>query len=151
MLGAVEPKFWANFCMELGRPDLVARHADAMPQTALIDEVGRLVAGLCREDIARRFDGKDCCVSLVRDLGETLAGPHVRDRRLVRTDGAGEIQSLLPVRIDGEPPSLRAPLRETDGTGNWSVPTEREHTGEKKSSDPPDPVAARTDARRSGE
>ena len=43
-LGAIEPAFWRNFCEAVGRPEWVPRHADPLPQTALIAEVAALVA-----------------------------------------------------------------------------------------------------------
>lgn len=112
VLGAVEPKFWANFCAEAGRPDLIARHGDPMPQTDLRAEVAALLAPMTAEEVERRFGSLDCCLSVVNDLGQALASPQVSERQLVRTGGDGELQSLLPVWIDGLPPPVRAPLRE---------------------------------------
>jgi alpha-methylacyl-CoA racemase len=112
VLGAVEPKFWETFCTEAGRPDLVARHHDPMPQTGLRAEVAELLAPLTAEEVERRFSPLDCCVTVVRDLGEAVRSTQVSERALVRADDNGELQSLLPVWIDGAPPPLRGPLRE---------------------------------------
>lgn len=121
VLGAVEEKFWVNFCVEVGRPDLIARHGDAMPQTDLIAEIAELLATMTAQDIERRFGPLDCCVSVVKDLGETIGSGQVTERQLVRTDAAGEIHSLMPVWIDGMPPPMREPLREAS-RGVWTSP-----------------------------
>lgn len=112
ILGAIEPKFWAIFCTEAGRPDLIDRHDDAMPQLALKEEVASILASLTADDIERRFEPLDCCLSVIRDLGEAVSSSQVTGRQLVRTDAGGELQSLLPVWINDAPPSLRAPVDE---------------------------------------
>lgn len=133
VLGAVEPKFWANFCIEAGRPDLIARHGDAMPQTALRAEVAAILAPMTAEEVERRFGPLDCCLSVVSDLGQALASAQVTERQLVRADDGGEIQSLLPVWIDGFPPRLRAPLREELARHAVTAATTRVAAAEKHS------------------
>lgn len=45
-LGAIEPKFWRNFCEAVGRPGWAARQDEDMPQAALIADVAALFANL---------------------------------------------------------------------------------------------------------
>jgi alpha-methylacyl-CoA racemase len=123
VLGAVEPKFWANFCTEAGRPDLIERHSDAMPQNSLIAEVTEIFATMIVEEVERRFTSLDCCVSVVSDLGQSLKSKQVAERQLVRVNTEGELQSLLPVWVDGVPPALRSPLRESHSTCVFGTPT----------------------------
>ncbi|MYZ46893.1 CaiB/BaiF CoA transferase family protein [Propylenella binzhouense] len=107
VLAAVEPKFWRAFCGAAGRPDWIARHDDSFPQQALRQEVQDFFSRIDSAEAADRFGSVDCCFTLVKDLGEALAGKQVDERRLVRRGPAGDLQALLPVWINGEPPASR--------------------------------------------
>ncbi len=109
MLGSVEPKFWRSFCDAAGRGDWTDRQSEAMPQTALIADVAAWFARLTLDQALARFDGIDCCLSPVLDLGEALTSEQVTERGLVQ--GA---QALFPAKFDGETTGLRAPLFEMD-------------------------------------
>ncbi|OFW04394.1 MAG: hypothetical protein A3I61_11245 [Acidobacteria bacterium RIFCSPLOWO2_02_FULL_68_18] len=111
-LAALEGKFWHAFCAAAGRPDWVARHADPLPQRALIGEVASMFGGLTLEECERRFGPADCCFAPVRELPEAVASAHVRSRGLVHRTGDGELQPLFPAIVDGEPPRPRPPLGE---------------------------------------
>jgi alpha-methylacyl-CoA racemase len=131
VLGAVEPKFWATFCTEAGRPDLIGRHDDPMPQTDLRAEVAAILAPLAAEEVERRFGPLDCCLSVIRDLGEAVNSAQVAERQLVRADAGGEFQSLLPAWINGAPPSLRPPLCEEWTKPSVSMASDRTEAKEK--------------------
>lgn len=109
VLGAIESKFWKAFCERAGRPDWVSRQSEELPQHALRRDVAAYFAGLSIEEITTQFQGVDCCLSIVNDLGEALADPHTAERRLVRRNAAGELQALFPAWVDGIPPSPRGP------------------------------------------
>ena len=110
MLGAVETKFWRNFCLAAAREDWISRHDDAFPQDALIAELAAFFAQSTAAHIATRFDNIECCLSLVLDLGEALTSPQVQARGLVRT-APGGLQALFPATFDGETTAPRTPLR----------------------------------------
>jgi crotonobetainyl-CoA:carnitine CoA-transferase CaiB-like acyl-CoA transferase len=82
-----------------------------MPQTALITDVAGFLASLTLAECTVRFAGADCCTTPVLDIGEAVASPHHRGRRLVRTRADGALQALFPAHIDGIPPASRPPLR----------------------------------------
>lgn len=111
-VGAIEPKFWRNFCVAAGRPEWGARHAEPLPQRALARDVGEFVATLTLDECVARFAKIDCCFAPVLSLAEALESAHVRERGLVRRGEAGELQALFPARIDGEAPALRKRVRE---------------------------------------
>lgn len=114
MLGALEPKFWRNFCMAADRPDLLARQGEAIPQQMLTAEVTRLMGAMTLTEARARFGAVDCCFSIVQDLGQALGSDHVSVRQLVRTDTNGRLQALFPAWFDGEAPRLRHPLAHAD-------------------------------------
>lgn len=107
MLGAVEPKFWRNFCDAADRDDWTLRQSESMPQTALTANVAALFATMTLDQANKRFAGVDCCFSPVLDLGEALTSAQVIQRGLVK-----DAQALFPAKFDGETSGLRAPLFE---------------------------------------
>jgi crotonobetainyl-CoA:carnitine CoA-transferase CaiB-like acyl-CoA transferase len=90
-LGALEEKFWRNFCEAVGRPDLVQHHL-VIGEAA--ERVRAEVAGIfrsgSREDWTRRLSGADCCASPVLSAAEARQHPHLKERGMfVAPDGAG--------------------------------------------------------------
>ena len=125
-LAAIEPKFWRAFCAAAGRPDWLPRHGEAFPQHALTAEIAALFAGMTLAQAVARFEPADCCFAPVLDLPEALADGHVACRGLVQAAEDGLIQALFPALVDGEPPALRAPLRELgDGLALAAANAER--------------------------
>ncbi len=107
MLGAVEPKFWRTFCEAAERHDWILRQTEAVPQLTLIADVAAFFAGMTFDQANDRFDGVDCCLSPVLDLGEALTSPQIAERGLVPNG-----QALFPAKFDGETTGLRPPLLE---------------------------------------
>lgn len=133
-LGALEPKFWTNFCAAAGRPNWVARHHEPIPQDSLMAEVASHFRALSLSEARARFEPVDCCFAPVLTLEEAVESPHHAARRLVRKSPDGQFQALFPGWVDGEPPALRRPLR--DETGPISA-------GRSASSRPPNSRASR--------
>lgn len=109
-LGAIEPRFWSNFCRAAGREDWAPRHADPLPQSGLIAEVAAFLASLTREEAVARFALVQCCFSPVLDLAAATRTPQAQARQLVVTGRDGILQALFPVHVDGKPPSPRRPF-----------------------------------------
>ena len=113
-LGAIEPQFWQAFCEGAGRPDWRGRHAEPLPQTALIAELSAFFATLSRAECEARFAGVDCCLNIVHDLREAVDSAYVRSRRLVRLNPDMAIyEAAFPVCVDGLRPDLRLSLRDS--------------------------------------
>lgn len=90
----IEPKFWANFCAAVARPDWVARHADPTIRA----ELTALFASKTAAEWDALLTPAECCFSLVTPPERLSDNPHVRTR-----DVAG-------VGADGVP-YLRSPVR----------------------------------------
>jgi alpha-methylacyl-CoA racemase len=123
-LGALEPKFWAEFCRGVGREDLL-EHAYEAPGSSAHRAVEEVFASRMREEW-REFASKyDCCLEPVLDLDEALDSELVEHRRMVvelEQPGAEE-----PVRLLGAPFKLtRTPADPTRAPG----PALGEHTAE---------------------
>ncbi|UTP38286.1 CoA transferase [Phenylobacterium sp. LH3H17] len=114
VVGAVEPKFWARFCLAAGRPDWVARQSDPMPQTDLRAELGSYFGAKTLSELLANFEAIDCCVSPILDLQEAVASEHHRTRGLLKVGEEG-LQALFPVLVDEIAPSPRPSFQEADG------------------------------------
>lgn len=95
----IEPKFWETFCDILGLPaDL---RDDARDPAATIRAITATIAAHDAAHWAARFDGRDCCCSIVLDLREAMASPHFRARGIFdrrQTGPAGTLPALpLPL------------------------------------------------------
>jgi alpha-methylacyl-CoA racemase len=110
-LGAMEQKFWRAFCEAAERPEWIVRQSEPTPQKDLIPEVAAYFASLTLAECVARFEGVDCCISPVLDLGEAIDAPHVRHRGLVRRDARGDVQALFPAVVGGSAPCIREKLR----------------------------------------
>ncbi len=104
-VGAVEEKFWANFCAVVGRPDLVSRQFDESAR----EDVATLLRTRTRAEWVADLETAEACVAPVLDLGEALAHPMAQARSMIRDaplDASGTTTALTlgaPIRIDGRP------------------------------------------------
>jgi len=113
-LGALEMKFWQNWCEAVGRPDLVSQgHAQgkaAVPARAAIAEV---IAGKTQAEWVAQFATVDACFTPVLTLDEALVSEHAKARGMVRPVEHPELgahwQFASPWRFNGEapPPAAR--------------------------------------------
>ncbi len=113
-LGALEAKFWANFCRALGREDWIARHWEALPQTELIAELAEAIAARPLAAWQARLAGVDCCYQAVLEPAEVPEDPQIRTRGLLRAYSGPKprVEVAFPALFDGTPPAPRAPLEE---------------------------------------
>jgi crotonobetainyl-CoA:carnitine CoA-transferase CaiB-like acyl-CoA transferase len=123
-LGALEPKFWAEFCRGVGREDLL-EHALDPPGSEAHRTVTEIFASRTREQWRGFASEHDCCLEPVLDLDEALASDLVAERELIvdlAQPGAEQ-----PVRLLGAPFKLsRTPADPTRAPG----PVLGEHTAE---------------------
>jgi crotonobetainyl-CoA:carnitine CoA-transferase CaiB-like acyl-CoA transferase len=71
-VGALEPKFWAVLCRRLGCEDLIARQFEE-PQDAIKERIASIFRTKPAGDWFRELCNTDCCVTLVRTIGEVAA------------------------------------------------------------------------------
>ena len=106
-LGALEPKFWQNWCNGAGRPDLIEKqfeHPDS--------EAGAEIAAVFRErtrDEWTAFAGEhDCCLEPILDLDEVLGSELVQARGMVvelDQPGIGPVKQVgAPIKLSRTPP-----------------------------------------------
>jgi crotonobetainyl-CoA:carnitine CoA-transferase CaiB-like acyl-CoA transferase len=118
-LGALEPKFWAEFCRGVGREDLL-EHAFDPPGSDAHQAVTEVFASRTREQWRQFATEHDCCLEPVLGLDEALDSELVEARRMVvelEQPGADR-----PVRLLGPPFKLSRtpadPTRPGPGLGD---------------------------------
>jgi alpha-methylacyl-CoA racemase len=123
-LGALEPKFWAEFCRGVGREDLL-EHAFDPPGSDAHASVCAVFASRTREEWRAFAAEHDCCLEPVLDLDEALDSELVAARQMVvELDQPG---AQRPVRLLGAPFKLnRTPADPVRAPG----PALGEHTDE---------------------
>ena len=109
-LGAIEPKFWANFCHAVEMPDWIAQHMIRDRQPKLIADVSALFRSRAAADWAALLGDADCCFAPVIAPRKLLDEPQVRARRLVGVTDEGIPWMRSPIRLgDDEIDAREAP------------------------------------------
>lgn len=116
-LAALEPKFWANFCNMVSRPDLIADYEAEAKQPYLIKELEQLFATHTLEHWDALLSGADCCFMPVKSPSDVQDDPQFRTRDMLGTFPDGTRWMRSPIRINGADPQMTN-----------SVPDYGEHT-----------------------
>jgi crotonobetainyl-CoA:carnitine CoA-transferase CaiB-like acyl-CoA transferase len=106
-LGALEPKFWQNWCNGAGRPDMIEKQFEHPGS-----EAGAEIASVFRErtrDEWTAFAGEhDCCLEPILDLDEVLDSELVQARGMVvelDQPGIGPVKQVgAPIKLSRTPP-----------------------------------------------
>ncbi len=102
-VGALEAKFWATLCRELGVPELIEDHMKPEPRQG---EMKAVLAARFREKTAEEWfellGRKECCVTPVRTVAEAAADPHFQRGEI----GAIPRMSATPAASADRPPKL---------------------------------------------
>jgi alpha-methylacyl-CoA racemase len=113
-LGALEPKFWQNFCAAVERPDLAPQQFGG---AEVVAEVAAIFARRSRAEWTAFWQEHDACCEPVLSLEETMASPLVRARgMLAETPEGPRLASPLklsdsPDQAGGPAPALGADTR----------------------------------------
>ncbi len=121
-LGALEPKFWRNWCVGVGREDLIERQFEAAGSEAH-REVENLFAARSRAEWEAFAVEHDCCLEPVLGVDEALDDELVRAREMVV--GLDQPGAEKPVRLLGVPVKLS---RTPGDTNRIPGPALGEHT-----------------------
>jgi alpha-methylacyl-CoA racemase len=109
-LGALEPKFWHNWCDGVGRPDLKERQFEHPDSEAGL-EVARVFASRTRDEWTDFAGEHDCCLEPVLDLDEALASDLVEAREMVvemQQPGIGAVkQAGFPIKLSRTPAGIK--------------------------------------------
>ncbi len=118
-LGALEDKFWRNFCNAVARPDLIDGYLDPDEQDTLIQTVSGIFKSKTLAEWNAHLGAVDCCYSPVKTSDEIENDPQLQARGMLGT-------------FDDGTAWMRSPIRISDSTAEISniVPDYGEHTDE---------------------
>ncbi|MFI2426083.1 CaiB/BaiF CoA transferase family protein [Streptomyces sp. NPDC018955] len=125
-VGALEPRFYAEFLSLLGLDDQAGAHTDVTRWPELRARVTARFRTRTRDEWTARFDGSDACVAPVLSLREAPHHPHLAARSTF-TDHAGITQPAPAPRFSATPTTVRTgparPGADTDDVArDWDVP-----------------------------
>ncbi|MEV5930917.1 CaiB/BaiF CoA transferase family protein [Streptomyces cellulosae] len=125
-VGALEPRFYAEFLRLLDLTELAGAHADVTRWPELRAKVAERFASRTRDDWTAVFEGTDACVAPVLSLREAPHHPHLAARSTF-TDHAGITQPAPAPRFSATPATVRTgparPGADTEDVArDWGVP-----------------------------
>lgn len=133
VLGALEEKFWRNFCLAIDRPDLIDRqYGDGKSQGELTQELKEIFSRRSRKEWEVLLAGKNTCCEPVVSFGEVTANKHFEARNMFYDldlpDGGSIRQLNSAIMIDGKkrmdhcfPPELGEHTQETLEALGYSI------------------------------
>jgi crotonobetainyl-CoA:carnitine CoA-transferase CaiB-like acyl-CoA transferase len=84
-LGALEPKFWENFCETIRRRELILKqYLEGQEQLRLIEEIQKLFKTKTQKEWVELFKNVDACCEPILNLEEVFHHPHVLHRQMVK-------------------------------------------------------------------
>lgn len=112
-LGAIEYKFWKEFCEAIGRPDLLATHWDIPSQESMKQEIAAIMMTRTREEWMQIFSGTNCCVTPVISMDEVCEEAWVKEREMIYTlsdfrDSGMELKIVgQPIKLSETPAQIK--------------------------------------------
>ncbi len=83
-VGALEAKFWKNFCVVIGKEELISKlDAPDDLQNAVKEEVQTAISKRTLDEWMQLFDGIDACVAPVLTVEEMVKDPQIISRRMI--------------------------------------------------------------------
>lgn len=113
-LGALEEKFWRNFCRAAGCVELVeGDHHEPSRQAGMKAALTRLFASRDAAEWEKLLAGRDTCCEVLKNFSEVVEDPHFQSRGLfwrLALAGRREIlQTNTAVMVDGLRPDSHRP------------------------------------------
>ncbi|MHA1310201.1 MAG: CaiB/BaiF CoA transferase family protein [Candidatus Helarchaeota archaeon] len=123
-IGALELKFWENFCNTINRPDLIElRNLGISEHTKIKRILENIFLEKTRDEWIEIFHGIDCCIAPVLNIKEVLKDPHLLERNLIieyKHEKLGKIKQI----------GFSFKLPKTPGNIQFGAPTFGQHNNE---------------------
>ncbi len=114
-VGAIEPRFYANLCRELGCEQWTDHQVDDDSQPKIRADFRAAFATRDRDDWVARLAPADTCVSAVNSVPELVDDPHLLARGAfadARAEGHGDFRQVGYVLAGMQPPGSTVAVRE---------------------------------------
>lgn len=82
-LGAIETKFWTEFCQKIEREDFIPLQWNIDMQDELIFNINEITKGKNREDWLKIFSDSNICLTPVLSIKDMTTHPHIIERDLL--------------------------------------------------------------------
>jgi len=108
-LGAVEDKFWAEFCEKIDRSEYIKPQWNTSLQQDMQEDVRKIMLSKTRDEWVEFFSSSDICFTPVLTLEEMCSHPQVLARemilKLTNVKGSGKDVPLtgVPIKLSGTP------------------------------------------------
>lgn len=112
-LGAVEDKFWQEFCEKIGRPEYVEVQWEPERQRDIIDDISAIMRQRTRDEWVEFFAASDICFTPVLTLDEVCEHPQVLAREMAlripnfRDSGRDLVLTGIPIKLSETPGEAR--------------------------------------------
>nr|WP_263326601.1 CaiB/BaiF CoA-transferase family protein [Neobacillus sp. Marseille-Q6967] len=109
-VGALEEKFWVEFCKGIEREDLIKfLNAPQEKQDELKIEIGNVIQRKTLEEWLDIFDNYDTCVAPVLTFEEMLEDPQIKNRQMIQeVPGIDGKHIGIPIKLSDTPGSIRS-------------------------------------------
>jgi crotonobetainyl-CoA:carnitine CoA-transferase CaiB-like acyl-CoA transferase len=109
-VGALEPKFWANFCRLIERDDLADVQVDKQEDGKLKEEIVAIFKSKTMDEWLALLDGEDTCIEKINTVAEAVTDPQMLHREMVveidhPTEGKHRAMGI-PIKMSDTPGSV---------------------------------------------
>ena len=109
-VGALEPKFWTNFCRLIDREDLIDVQVDATKDGKLKEEIAKIFKGKTMDEWLALLEGHDTCIEKINTVAEAMEDPQMLHRKMVVEidhPTEGRVKAMgIPIKLSETPGSV---------------------------------------------
>lgn len=105
-IGAVERKFWTEFCTKIANPEYIALQFDPSRQDEMITNLSSMFVQKSQAEWVDFFAASDICFTPVQDMNDLLSHPQIQARNMlveVEIDGKIILLPGIPVKLSHTP------------------------------------------------
>ncbi|AET68493.1 putative acyl-CoA transferase/carnitine dehydratase [Desulfosporosinus orientis DSM 765] len=119
-LGAVEKKFWTEFCTKIAKPEYIPLQFDPCRQGEIITNLTSMFVQKSQAEWVNFFAASDICFTPVQDMNDLLSHPQIQARNMLVEVEINEKTVLLP--------GIPVKLSDTPGKVKLEFPGYGQHT-----------------------
>jgi crotonobetainyl-CoA:carnitine CoA-transferase CaiB-like acyl-CoA transferase len=105
-IGALEGKFWAEFCLRIGKKEFITKQLDPDAQNEMIEALTALFKQKTQTEWVEFFADCDICFTPVLEFHDMICNPHVRERQMLYKtviEGREVILPGIPIKLSHTP------------------------------------------------
>lgn len=112
-IGALEPKFWDNFCRANGREEWIHSHfSQTVESNTIFQEITALFKSKTFYEWIEFAQKVDCCMAPVLEIGELTDSPYFQEKELIFSSSWGDYQ--VKMHSDLEQESIAPPPQKNE-------------------------------------